>query len=289
MALTGLSIQTSKGEGYGNKDTEDFEVEKLAVDISGPPYVIIDNGPGTLVGYPNPVYVPPPNVDSTYTAYATGGSGNYTWSWSLSDNIQFDGSYSTDNPVDVYGVAPAGPGDISCEATDTTTGSTQYGNRHPFVHDEYDTIWDNETDGPSGLPTVVGEQAYAPAGSGTIVTVTAGSSVAVEVGGSVSGDIPETDFGLDLSYTQTFETDSSSSVEVDCPANTQATYWEGCLVPMVFTLYGTGEKWGPNGVVDSDNITKVKAASPEANAEDETGGGLAQPDPTLPVNPVQPW
>lgn len=46
MALTGPFIQTSKGEGYVNKDTEDFSVEKLAVDISGPPYVILDNAPG---------------------------------------------------------------------------------------------------------------------------------------------------------------------------------------------------------------------------------------------------
>lgn len=289
MTLTGISIQTSKGDGYGNSDTEDFEVEKLAVDILGPPYVIIDNGPGTLVGYP-PIYVPPPNVDSAYTAYATGGSGNYTWNWSLSDNIQFDGSYSTDNPVDVYGVDPAGPGDISCEATDTTTGSAQYGNRHPFVHDEYDTVWDSETDGPSGgAPALVGPQVQALAGQGASVTVMAGSSVAVEIGGSISGSIPESDFGLDLSVTQTTETNTGASTEINCPANPQLTLWNGALVPMVLTLYGTGEQWGPNGVVNTDKITKWKVAPPFADAWDWNGGMLLSPAPTVDINPVQPW
>jgi hypothetical protein len=75
VALTGPFIQTSKGEGYVNKDTEDFSVEKLAVDISGPPYVITDNGSRDLAA--NPPYGYPP--DSTYAAYATGGSDKYKW------------------------------------------------------------------------------------------------------------------------------------------------------------------------------------------------------------------
>ena len=87
VTLAGTSIDTSDGSGSGNSATEDFQVEKLAVDISGPPYVIIDNAPATsILG----IHFPPPHVDSTYTEYATGGSGNYKWNWSVSSNIAFE-------------------------------------------------------------------------------------------------------------------------------------------------------------------------------------------------------
>jgi hypothetical protein len=121
----------------------------------------------------------------------------------------------------------------------------------------------------------------------------ADQSTTVEVGGSVSGGIPESDFGLDLSYSQATETGSSSSTVISCPATPlgDATrYWIGCLVPMVYTLKGTGKQLGPYGIVATDTVTKVKAAPPEYNAECvTTRNNLALPDPIVPVAPVQPW
>jgi hypothetical protein len=295
VTLTGLSIQTSKGDGYGNSDTEDFDVEVLAVDITGPPYVITDNGPGTTYGDP-PVYIPPPNVDSTYTAYATGGSGNYTWDWSVSDNIEFEiGSYSTSNPIDVFGVGPVGPGTVTCAATDTTTGSTHYGNRHPFVHDEYVKDWNSETDGPawdnppSYGANLVGDQQAALAGQGTTVTVNAGSTTEFSAGISVGGDISGADLGLDVGMSQASESGSSSPVP--CPANPAQTYWEGVQVPMVYTVTGTGYRYGPSGIVDQEQINEVKKASPLADAEETSGantGSLAITPTAEIVTPVSP-
>lgn len=284
------TLNLSDGTSFSSNTASDtFLVAQMTVNVSGPPYVIIDNGPGSTYGKP-PYYNPPPNVDSTYTVYATGGSGHYTWNWSVSSNIAFDESYPTDNPVNVYGEVPTGPGTISCTATDTNTGSKQTGHRHPDVHDEYVTVWNSETDGPSGgAPALVGPQVQALAGKGATVTVEAGSSVSVEIGGSISGGIPETDFGLDLSVSQTTETDTGASTNIDCPPNAQLTLWNGALVPMVLTLYGTGQQWGPVGIVNTDAITKWKAAPPFADAWDYNSSELSSPAPTVSINPVQPW
>lgn len=298
VTLAGISIDTSDGDGSGNSATEDFQIEKFAVDISGPPYVIIDNNPMDiqLPYYPNGL---PP--DSTYTARATGGSGNYTWNWSVSSNILLDNgqggtiSHPTDNPISVFGVGPVGPGTITCAATDTVTGSTQNGYRHPDVHDEYVTDWTSEWLEPSDQ-----NPPYGGTGAGDWYqsapkepyTITVGSSASVTwtYGGSVSGPIPIADFGLGASFDASYSTESGSGSEgpITCPAQPFATDWQAYLVPMVEEIDGTGYQWGPSGVVNTDALTQKRADSCLADAWSSSGLFAVIPV-RVAVSPVAPW
>ncbi|MGC8553836.1 MAG: hypothetical protein ACP5O7_13405, partial [Phycisphaerae bacterium] len=116
VILAPESITTDEGSGTGLADTEDFDVEQLAVNVTGPPYVIVDNAPVTVTQLPGggSVVNYPPNVDSEYNATAIGGSGNYSWTWTPGAGIAHEsGWYSTSNPVDVYGVGPTGPSSMA--------------------------------------------------------------------------------------------------------------------------------------------------------------------------------
>ncbi len=303
MILAPESITTDEGSGTGQADTEDFDVEQLAVNVAGPPYVIVDNAPVTVTQLPGggSVVNYPPNVDSEYNATAIGGSGNYSWTWTPGTGIAFEsGSYDTSNPVDVYGVGPTGPSSMACSAYDNDSGTSQGGALPVTVQNEYVTVWTSETDGPAA-PTQSGTSPYAiklvgpqtsgnanqiPPGSPITVSVT--QSVSVDVGVTLSGDIPGTDFGLDIETSVGTEVGAGGSVNVPLPAEPVVANWDGCLVGMVYTVSGTGLKYGPDGVVGTDALTEVKKADPYADAVDTNGEILALYPPTTPVNPVQP-
>jgi hypothetical protein len=160
------------------------------------------------------------------------------------------------------------------------------------VHDEYDTIWLSATDGPAKplyQITLVGPQASAqPNQVLNPMTVSIDSSVSVEIGVSLTGDIPGTDLGLEVGMSTTNETGTSGSFPVDLPKESEATNWEGCIVGAVITYYGDGEKWGPSGEIATDNITEYNTAQPFADAEDMTNGTLAYDPLTTPYSPVTP-
>ncbi|MGC8553495.1 MAG: hypothetical protein ACP5O7_11605, partial [Phycisphaerae bacterium] len=203
------------------------------------------------------------------------------------------GWYSTSNPVDVYGVGPTGPSSMACSAYDEGSGTSQSGSLPVTVQNEYVKAWTSETDGPAGSAptysaTLIPPQAYAAAGQGITVTVTAGSSVDVEVGVSVSGDIPGTDFGLEVGMSTATESIGTSSVNVTCPASPSATLWEASLVPMIFTVEGTGYEYDPNGVNNQEPITEIKQADPLADAENMSNQTFAFTPPSINVTPVTP-
>jgi hypothetical protein len=259
VTLAGTSIDTSDGSGSGNSATEDFQIEKLAVDISGPPYVIIDNNPADRNDF-HPYGLP---VTSQYTARATGGSGNYSWNWSVSSNIYNDG-YPTDNPITVFGTGPGGPGEITCAATDTTTGSTQNGYRHPTVQDEYVVT---ETSGPTQVPE--GKYIGVFGGSTNNLktpinwTALAGQTFKSTVGDSVGfttsipapiSDIADIDFGFSANKTTTdsYSYTFNQGYSVSIPPGGQVT-----VVGYVYhTDYaGTYQIWGTSGVLQHGDWT----------------------------------
>ena len=131
VTLKPVSIATKQAAGTcGRAATESYAVEVLAVDIMGPPYVIIDNAPNQ--GH---AAAPP----SQYTAYVMGGSGHYTWQWKCSHNIH-EVSRGTSSPNKFYGHGPVGHGVISCTVTDRVTGATETGYRHPYVQDWFQNL-----------------------------------------------------------------------------------------------------------------------------------------------------
>ncbi len=297
VLLAPVAISTTEGDGSGQGDTEDFDVEKLAVNVQGPPYVIVDNAPTTVTQLPNggSVVNYPPNVDSEYNAIAIGGSGNYSWAWTPGAGISYEsGWYSTSNPVDVYGIGPTGPSSMACSAYDEGSGTSQGGSLPVTVQDEYVTKWTSETDGPAQPDyqyTLVGPQTSGAANQvppGSPITVSVTQSVGVDVGVTLSGDIPGTDFGLDIGTSVSTEVGAGGSVNVPLPAEPAVANWDGCLVGMVYTVDGTGFEYGPEGVVSTDTLTEVKKADPYADAFDSNGGIFALYPPTTPVNPVQP-
>ncbi len=306
ITASGDKIVLSDNEtGAGTSDTEYFDVQNFAVDIKGPPNIVFDNAPPTVDD--NGISMPPPDVDSTYTAIAFGGSGDYRWSWTIPDAASYEsGSYNTSDPIVVYGTSGFSPipgtdgygtvtqrtGIVFCTATDQSDGAINpdAGKLSVQLLLEYVTDWTSETDGPSASPTSfsgMNIQVEAPAGQGTTVNVTAGTSTSADVEVSVSGDIPGTDLGIDISNSISQETETAADVPVACPANADETYWIPGLVPMVYTVKGTGYQYGPTGTMGTDGLTEIKVAPPLADAKNNSGGFAVTPV-TVPVTPVQP-
>ena len=259
-----------------------------------------------------------------HQGFANGGSGSATCS--ARPNVRCDsktadfpgpiptaadyesGSYGTSNPIVVYGSSGFSPipgtdgygtvakrtGIIFCTATDQSDGSVtnpDAGKLSVQLLLEYVTDWTGETDGPSTSPpafSAMNVQVAAPANQGVTVNVTAGTSASVDIGVTVSGDIPGTDLGLEVSSTISSETESAADVPVACPPNAAETYWMPGLVPMVYTVTGTGYQYGPMGTTGSDSLTEIKVAPPLADAQNASTGGLAVEPITVPVSPVQP-
>lgn len=259
VTLSATAITTTNGNGSGNSATEDFEVEALAVDISGPPYVIMDNNQVDINDFPP--YGEPPTEQ--YTARATGGSGKYTWSWSESSNIHNEG-YSTDNPITVIGKGPEGAGWVTCVATDGNTGASQIGRRNPFVQDEYVV---NETSGPTQVPegkyigvfggttnnlkTPVKWTALAGQKFSNTVDDTEGFTASIPVPIS---DVAEASFGFSSSTTTTdsYSYTFSQTYSVAIPPGGQVTV-VGYLYHTDYS--GTYQVWGPTGVLQSGDWT----------------------------------
>ena len=256
VTLTGISIQTSKGEGYGNTDTEDFDVEKLAVDISGPPYVIIDNS--TL--YDNSP------VDSTYTASVQGAPDplNMAYEWTVSPNINNLSTLSgAPNTLPVDGAGPEGAGNITCVAY--SNGTNQSGSKQVTVQDEYVVTED------PGQPTNIDEGHYIGAfgGSGNPAnapgpvtwnalvgqtkkgsySVSAGFTTGISIGVE---DIAEAKFGFSTSttFTGSYSITFNSSFSVSIPPGDSVVV-QGWLIYDQYT--GTYQIWGTGGMLQHGN------------------------------------
>ncbi len=131
-----------------NTASDIFLVAQLDVNISGPPYVIIDNS--------NPWDDSP--VLETYTASVQGGAdmAYATYSWTLSSNIiNESGDLTPSNGVDVEGANPEGPGDITCNFTDGA-GDQQTSVKSVTVQDEYVVLTSAYESQQDGTPQWLG-------------------------------------------------------------------------------------------------------------------------------------
>ncbi len=120
LAPTSITVKdngTMESGAVHSPVEEDYYVESLATNVTGDPFVIIP-GKAELSTKSGPVV-------SMYHAYATGGSGSYSWTWSEGPGIQLDsqyGSYTNHmEPIGVYGSA-AGPSEMTCIAHDNVSG-----------------------------------------------------------------------------------------------------------------------------------------------------------------------
>lgn len=256
VTLTGISIQTSKGEGYGNTDTEDFDVEKLAVDISGPPYVIIDNS--TL--YDNSP------VDSTYTASVQGAPDplNMAYEWTISPNINNLSTLSgAPNTLPVDGAGPEGAGNITCVAY--SNGTNQSGSKQVTVQDEY-VVEETSSNVPGQMSSPLLAQ-FGPFNNGgtTAAKVQVSQSKTVsqtvtvgftESAGAADGPI-EAKFGLSASTSATISGTISVDTTLTVPPMTSDTLQE---FPSTDTDTGTYQIWGISGLLQSGTWVYVQLA-----------------------------
>lgn len=236
-------VDTTAGEGAGNQDTENFDVEKLAVDIGGPPYVIIDNSP--------PLGAEPQSV---YTVTVTGGVGPSYPVWAVSSNIAIASIHDNQPTLAVFGNGPEGPGAITCNATNSATHSSGVGYRHPYVQDEYVNVVNEakiqqngtaQMVGPIVDCTIAGQVMTVAEGTSYTTTVTEGLSI----GGSTAlDDFVSANIGASFSLSQGWSYTITAGITTPMVVGMDYQLQE---TPVMETLTGTGQAWGPEGVVQT--------------------------------------
>ena len=238
------------------KLTEDFSLKKLAVDISGAPYVIIDNS--TL--YDNSP------VDSTDTASVQGVPDplNMAYEWTISPNINNLSTLSgAPNTLPVDGAGPEGAGNITCVAY--SNGTNQSGSKQVTVQDEY-VVEETSSNVPGQMSSPLLAQ-FGPFNNGgtTAAKVQVSQSKTVsqtvtvgftESAGAADGPI-EAKFGLSASTSATISGTISVDTTLTVPPMTSDTLQE---FPSTDTDTGTYQIWGISGLLQSGTWVYVQLA-----------------------------
>lgn len=259
------------------------------MDILGAPYLVINNDP-TQPGYPLSELADSPV--NTYTANATGGSGNYgSWSWTVSSNIMMVSGTSaagaaaqspwTSNPMYAQGSSP-GAGQITCSVTDQVTHATGTGVRHPTVTDEIVVKEDSTlpTELPSGSSPFlfnIGSLNNSAGQVATEMTKTISSTSTYTVNATVGFNagisagvekLASAEFGLNASVSGSFSGSSTytTTLSADVPAGETVNYIAYCLLNK---WSGTWQTWGPDGETGSGDWDYV---APESKSSIADGG-----------------
>ena len=241
------TLNLSDGTAYtSNTASDTFLVAQMTVNVSGPPYVIIDNS--------DPYDNSP--VISTYTASVQGAPdpSNIVYEWTVSSNIN-DLSTLSDAPntLPVDGAGPEGAGNITCAAY--SDGSNQSGSKQVTVQDEYVVTEDPgftlvDEGGYLGAFGGFGNPANAPGAVvwnalvGQTDSNTYSSSEGFTVGASVPvEDIAEAKFDLSAatSYSGTYSITFNSSFSFTVQPGQTVTVI-GYLIYDQYT--GTYQVWG---------------------------------------------
>ncbi len=284
------TLNLSDGTSFSSNTASDvFLVANMTVNVSGPPYVIIDNS--------NPYDNSP--VDSTYTASVQGAPdpSAIVYEWTVSSNVNALTALSGPQPtLSVDGAGPEGGGNITCAVI--CDGSNQSGSKQVTVQDEYVSKMNPPATLVYGSWTELPPVQIEPASGGvplswtvtglisaTIgVTVSGGFNagfVAAQVGGTVAATST-----LSISATQRVLQHSSlpqvaatSTLSISATAtlpnpipNTTYAEWVRTIRN---DLTGTETQWGPSGIVKTGQINQWSWASGDYDLE--LGGGRIAP------------
>lgn len=240
----------------GGPASDAFLVAQMTVNVSGPPYVIIDNS--------NPYDNSP--VDSTYTASVQGAPDptNIVYEWTVSSNINDLSGYSgAPDSIEVDGAGPESPGNIVCAAY--SNGTNQSGSKQVTVQDEF-VVAETSSNVPGEMSSPLLAQ-FGPYNNGTQTVVSVQVNQSQQVSQTVSvgftasagaaDGVIEANFGLSSSTSATISGTISVQTTLTIPPSTSETIQE---FPATDTDSGTYQIWGTSGITSSGKWVYVQLA-----------------------------
>ncbi len=264
-------LNLSDGENIpGNLALDYFAVAKMAVNVSGDPYVIIPaNG------------TPGPDTESNYQASAAENNSfgdTLVYAWSIPSNITIvEGfGYNPNSPsVEVYGASDPGPAVIACTVNDQNSGAAGAGQKSVTVADEFVTKMDPPARLVYGTWTELSPTQTEPLGGGVPLSWTVTGSVSATIGVTVTGGFNAGFVAAQVSgtvaTTVTLGISATAAVINPVPGQEYAEWGR----TKRNELTGTETQWAPSGLVKTGQITEWTWANGGYNLE--IGGGNTAP------------
>ncbi len=250
----------------GGPASDTFLVALMTVNVSGPPYVIIDNS--------NPYDNSP--VVSTYTASVPGAPdpSNIVYEWIVSSNINSLRTPSdAPNSLPVDGASPEGGGVITCAAF--SDGSNQPVSKQVTVQNEFVATMDTPATLVYGTWTELSPTQTEPLGGGVPLSWTVTGSVSGTIGVTVTGGfnagLVAAQISGTVATTVTQSISATATVSNPVPGQEYAEWGR----TKRDELTGTETQWGTGGIVKTGQITEWSWANGDYNLE--IGGGNTPP------------
>ncbi len=275
VTLKPVSIATKQAAGTcGRAATENYKVEQFAVNVQGPPYVIVDNGDSRPY--------------SQYTVTTSGEPGPFSYQWTKGASVDLESgesNTSSSGHVDVYGDPNAGgdaaslPGlasQVTCLVR-AGNGVSQTGVCHVYVIDELVDVVNTRKVQQAGQPLVAGSMLTCTV-PGQMVTLGHGTTFSVfyTAGLEISGSAEVDDFvkaaiGANFSTTRTWS--SPSNVSIGTPGIVNQSY-QLRVAPVEEVQAGTALTFAPTGITGTTPWT-----NPELNNAEIAVVLVANPSP----------
>jgi hypothetical protein len=274
--LSGTLYPQSGSDADAGPMTDSFQVLKVAVDVTGDPYIVIP-ADGT----------PDSNTTSTYTGDAQGGTAPYEFQWATSadyaytdslDTAQHYGSESeSSDQVSCYGVNPWSQGEVATVTCDAYDANDVYGwgYTQANVLPQYVDVMDTTPTLVYGDWTELTPTQTEPLSGGVPLSWTVTGSVSATIGVTVSGGFDAgfvaAQIGGDVATTVTLTISATATVNYPVPGQEYAEWGR----TKRDDLEGTETQWGPGGVVKTGQINDWSWANGDYNLE--LGGGNTPP------------
>jgi hypothetical protein len=266
------TLNLSDGTSYSSDTASDtFLVSQMTVNISGPPYVIIDNS--------DPYDNSP--VDSTYQASVQGAPApsSIVYEWTVSGNINNLSGYSgSPDSIQVDGAGPEGPGVITCAAF--SDGSNQSGTKQVTVQDEYVLVKDPGYKIAYG-PYTAASNAVTATSNGQPITFTISGSHSQITGVTSSYDLGIVLYFLNASASSTSNVSNTTALDsatATGPApslvTANTTYWL-TIAPIYNDYTGILQTWGTTGLLKTGPWQNQVLGSPAYDEKIASTSGLA--------------